>query len=63
MRDQEPRDEFAAFFNESIILEIIKGRYLKPAVGNLDKTPLAKRETYTRTPLVIATKEMVRAVK
>jgi hypothetical protein len=37
VRDQATLDESAAFFNESIIRDIITGRYLSPAIGRLKK--------------------------
>ena len=51
--DQPPRVKSAAFFNESIIREIIRGRYLKPSVGHSDKRQAKETDTYTRTPLII----------
>ena len=57
MRDQ---DELAAFLNESINRDIIKGIYLKLAVSHFNTRLQARRLTYTRTPLVEAKKGVVR---
>lgn len=43
----------AAFLNESMILEIITGRYLKQDVSNLRRRAVVEFKTYTRTPLIV----------
>ena len=60
MRDQ---DELAAFLNESINRDIIKGIYLKLAVNHLNMRPQARRMSYTRTPLVAVKKGVVRRLR
>ena len=53
---QFPCRESATFLNESIILEIITGRNLGPAVGHLIKKTRAGSGTHTTFPLNVATK-------
>ena len=59
--DGSPRDqpfccESAAFFNESIIREIITGRYLKPEVSQLNRRTRNKNRTHTTLPLIVMKK-------
>ena len=55
-----PSCERAAFFNESIIRDIITGRNLKSAIGHFNKRVLMKRTTYTEVPLIVGTKWIIR---
>ena len=62
--DGSPRDqpffcESAAFFNESIIRDIITGRYLKPAVSQLNGETRTKNGTHTTLPLIVMNEERV----
>ena len=53
--------ECAAFFNESIIREIITGRYLRPVLTQRMRDNLGGR-AYTGRPLVVAARDVVRIV-
>ena len=54
--------ESAALLNESIILEIITGKYLEPSIGQSNKWRKARGGTHTTFPLVLQTKFTMRAI-
>jgi hypothetical protein len=58
-RDQTFCGEAPAFLSESIMREIITGRYLEPRIRNQKKVS-AKHVAYTRMPLIVAAETVVR---
>ena len=54
-------DGSAAFFSESIIREIITGRYLQPPVSH-ECGPRTGCGSHTRTPLIMGKKSVIKVV-